>query len=91
MLAGHGILGPCLGHLDKIDKASLTLFETADNGFLRELWEIFVLDDEIMKIVSEVIGTGSPTVAVEHAKETDLGPLNIQVLLAFGLQDVEDD
>ena len=87
-MARHSILGPRLRDLNQVDEASLTLFETANNGFLRELREIFILHDKVMKIVSEVVGAGSSTVAVEHAKEANLGPLNVQVLLALGLQDV---
>lgn len=91
LLTWHSVLGPSLSHLNQIDKASLTLFETADDSFVRELREVLILNDKVMKIVPQVVCTGSPTVAVENAEETDLRPFHIHVLLALGLEDVQDD
>lgn len=80
-----------MGHLNQVDKASLTFFETADDCFIRELREVLILNHEVMKIVPQVVCTGSSTVAVENAEETYLRPLNVHMLLAFGLEDVQDD
>lgn len=91
ILARHGILGPCLRHFNQIDKAALALYETSDDGFLRELGEVFVLHDEVVEVVTQVVGTGSSSVAIKDTEEADLRPLNVKVLLALGLEDVEDD
>ena len=56
-----------------------------------ELREVFVLHDEIVQVVSQVIGTGGASMAVENAEKADLGPLDVEVLLALWLEDVEDD
>ena len=82
---------PRLGDFNEIDEASLAFFETSDDGLLRELRVIVILHDEVVKIVAKVVSTGSPTVPIEDAEEADLGPLNLQVLLALWLQDVQDD
>jgi len=44
-----------------------------------------------VKVVTEVVRTGCATVAVEYTEEADLRPLDVEVLLALRLQDVEDD
>ena len=56
-----------------------------------ELREVLVLHDKVMKVVAKIVSTGSAAVAVKHAEETYLGPLDGQVLLAFGFEDVEDN
>ena len=91
MLAWHSVLGPSLSHLNQIDKASLTLFETADDSFVGELREVFILNHKVMKIVPQVVCTGSSTMAVENAEETDLRPFHVHVLFALGLEDIQDD
>ena len=82
---------PRLGDFNEIDEAALAFFETSDDGLLRELGEVVILHDEVVKIVAKVVSTGSPTVPIEDAEEADLRPLNLQVLLALWLQDVQDD
>ena len=58
---------------------------------MRELREVLVLHDEVMKVVAKIVGAGCASVAVEYAEETYLGPLNGQVLFALWLKNVEDD
>jgi len=91
LLARHCVLSARLSHLDQVDKAALTLFKSTDNGLVGELREVFVLHDEIVQVVSQVIGTGGASMAVENAEKADLGPLDVEVLLALWLEDVEDD
>ena len=87
----HRVLGPRLSHLHEVDEAALALLESTDDGLLRELGKVIVLDDEVVEVVAEVVGTGRAAVAVENAEEANLGPLDVEVLLAFGLEDIEDD
>ena len=44
-----------------------------------------------MQVVPQVVGTGRPTVTIEDTEEADLGPLDLKVLLALGLQYVQYD
>ena len=48
LLAGHGVLSTRLSNLDKVDEAPFTLFETTDDGLVRELGEVLVLHDEVV-------------------------------------------
>lgn len=91
MLARHSILGTSLSDLNKVNKAPLAFIETALDGFLGKLRKFFVLHDKIVQVVSQVVCTCCPTMAIKDAKETDLGPIHTQILLAFWLEDVEDD
>lgn len=58
---------------------------------MRELREVLVLNNEVMKIVAKIVSAGSASMAVKNAKEANLGPLHGQVLLAFRFEDVEDN
>ena len=91
LLARHGVLGSLLGHLDEADEAALALFEASNDRLLRELGEVLILHDEIVQVVSEVVSAGSSAVTIKHSEEADLRPLDVRVLLALGLQDVQDD
>ena len=44
-----------------------------------------------MQVVSEVVSAGSSPVTIKHSEEANLRPLDVQVLLALGFQDVQDD
>ena len=66
-----------MGDLDQVDETSLTLFESSNDSFLRELWEVVILDDKVVQIVSEVVGTSGTSVTVKDAEEADLGPLDV--------------
>ncbi len=57
---------------------------------MRELREVFILDDKVMKVVSEVVCTCSTSMAIEDTKEAYLGPLRCYVGFALGLENVED-
>ena len=84
-------MSPCLGDLNEIYEATLAFFETSDDGFLGKLRKIFILHDEIVKIVAKVVRTGGASMPIEDTKEAYLRPFYLQVLLALGLQDVQDD
>jgi len=49
------------------------------------LGELLILNNEIMKVVSQVIGTGRASMAIKNTKEAYLRPLNIKVLLVLWL------
>ena len=85
------MLSSGLSDFNEIDETALALFETCDDSFIGELWEVLVLDHEVVEIVSEVVGTGSATVSIEDSKEAYLRPLNVQMSFAFRFQDVQDD
>ena len=44
-----------------------------------------------MEVVSQIVSACSSAVTIKDAKEADLRPLNVEVLLALGLENVEDD
>jgi hypothetical protein len=45
------------------------------------LWEVLILDDELMEVVSEEVSADSSTMAVIDAKERALWPLLALVIL----------
>ena len=87
----HGVLGSCLSNFNEVKEAALTLFETSHDRFIWKLWEVLVLHDEVMKIIAQVVRTGSSTMAIEDSEETDLRPFNVQVCFTLWLEDVEND
>ena len=91
LLARHGLLGARLCHLDEVDEAALALFEATDDGFVWELREVLVLDDKVVKIVTQVVCTGCTAVSIEDTKEAYLWPFCSDVCLALRLEDVQDD
>jgi len=56
---------------------------------VRELGEIFILYNEVVQIVTQVVGTGGSTMAIEHSKKAYLRPFDRQVLLRFGFEDIK--
>jgi len=66
-----------LSDLHQVNEAALALLETAYDCFLRILGEIFVLNDKIVKVVTEVVRTSCTTVAVKNTEEANLRPLNV--------------
>ena len=90
-MAGHGVLSACLSDLDQVYETALALFEASHYGLVWELREVLILHNEVMKIVAKVVSAGCASMAVKHAEETYLGPLDGEVLLAFRFQDVEDN
>ena len=91
LLARHGILSSSLSHLNQVDKAALAVFESTNYGFLGEFGEIFVLNNEVVQVVAQVVGTGRTAVAIKDTEEADLGPLDVKVLLALWLENVQND
>ena len=91
MLPWHCILSSRLRYFDQIYETSLALFKPVNNGLLWELREVFVLDDKIVEIISKIVSTGSSSMPIEDSKKADLRPLNVEVLLALGLQNVENN
>ena len=91
MLAWHSVLRSYLSSFDQVHKVSLTLLKSTSDGFLWELREILILNDKIVQVVSQVVSACCTTMAIKDAKEADLGPLNIQILFALRLQNVENN
>ena len=63
------MLGPCLSHLNKVEEAPFALFESGYDSLFRELWEVFILNYKVMKIVSEVVSASSTSVSVKTPKK----------------------
>lgn len=74
--------------LNQSQEVSLALSETFFDGLDRVLRKLVVLNHEVMEVVTQVVCTGGPTMAVEHPEEANLGPLHIDVCLVFRLKDV---
>lgn len=49
---------------------------------------MIVLNNEVVKIITEIVGAGRAAVSVKDAKETDLRPFDVDVRLAFWLKNV---
>lgn len=71
-------------------KVAFALFEALNQGFSRIPWEVLTLYHIVVKIVSEILGTNVPTVAIEHSEKANLRPVPVPVLV-LGLQDIQYD
>jgi hypothetical protein len=49
---------------------------------------MLILHYKVVQVVSQIVGACRSSVAIEHAKETDLRPLYVDVRLAFRFEDV---
>ena len=56
-----------------------------------ELREVLVLDDKVVKIVTQVVCAGCTSVSIEDTKEAYLWPFCSDVSLALGLEDVQNN
>lgn len=90
-LACHQMLRSGLRLLYETQKVALALPKAFSDGLHRILWKLLILDDEVVQVVPEIVSTGRASVAIKDAKETDLRPFNVEMLLILGLEDVEDD
>lgn len=91
MLPGHGVLGTHLSHLNQVKEATLTFHEPSFDSLVRVLRETFVLYDEVVQVVTEVVRARCSAMTVEDTEEADLGPIHCQVLFAFRLEDIENN
>jgi len=69
------MLCPALGYFDQITKAPFALLEACHYCLLWELWEVLVLNDEVVQVVTKVIGTCSTTMTIKDTEKAYLGPL----------------
>ena len=90
-LSWHSVLSPSLSYFNQVKKTALAFFETSHDCLLRKLWKVVILHDEIVKIVTKVVCACGSAMAIKDAKEADLWPFDLQILLAFRLQNVQDD
>lgn len=91
ILTTHHVLSSSLSLLHQIQEVLLAISEAlldCLDGILREL---LVLDHKVVEVVSEVVCTSRSSVAIEDAEEANLGPLDIEMRLVFGFEDIEDD
>lgn len=51
---------------------------------------MLVLDNEVVKVVSQVVRACRPAMTIEDPEETDLRPLNGYVTFLLGFEDVQD-
>jgi len=91
LLTWHGVLGSCLRNFNKVEEAALAFSETSQNRFIRVLREVLILHDEVMKIVAQVVSTGSPTMTIEDSEEADLRPFDVQMCFTLWLKNVKND
>lgn len=85
------MLSAGLSLFNKAEEVSLTLSEPFLDGFNRILRKLLVLYHKVMKIISEVIGAGRPTMAIENTEEADLRPVNVKRGLVLWLQYIQYD
>ena len=78
-------------HFDEVAETLLALLKACDDGFLRKLWEVLVLDHKIVKVVTQVISASRASVTVKNAEETDLGPFNIQICFTLWLKNIQNN
>lgn len=79
------MLRSLLSNLDQIHEALFAFSEALHDGFLGELGEVLILDNKVVKVVSEIIGARCSTMAIKHTKEANLRPIDRQVSLALRL------
>ena len=91
LLVGHLLLGAVLCRLHQVKKVSLALFEPRYDGLLRELGEVLILHYKVVQVVSQVVSTRCPSMPIKDSKEADLRPLDREMLLRLGLEDVQYD
>lgn len=91
VLSGHQVLGPGLSLLDEREEVAFAFSEALLDSLDRILWELLILNDEVVEVISQIVGTSGTTMSVEYSKEADLWPVDVKVGLVLGLQNVEDD
>ena len=77
--------------LCEFQKELLSLLEAILDRLYRLLGKELVLDDELVQIVTQEIGTNVAPMAVIDAEKGAFWPLGTAILLRFGFHDVEDD
>jgi hypothetical protein len=81
-----------LGLLNEADEVEFTFLKTSDDAFFGMHGEFFILNHEVVEIVSEIVGASGSSVSIKHPKKAHLGPLNTRrQLFLFGLQDVQNN
>lgn len=91
ILPGHEVLCPSLSLFDQSEEVALTLSEALLDSFNWILGELLVLNNKVVQVVSQIIGTRGTTVSIEDSEETNLRPVDVKIGLVFGLQNVQDD
>lgn len=82
---------PALGEcFDGVEEIVLRLLVAIDYCLPRILWELGILNNELVQVVTQKVCASVSAVAVEDAKEAALWPI-FDVLLRRRLHDVEDD
>jgi len=91
LLPGHRLLRTVLSGFDKRDETPFTFINTSIDCFFRILREVIVLNYKIVQVVAKVVGACCSTMAVKHSEEANLRPFNVEMGLALGLQNVQND
>lgn len=84
------VLLPLEVSLDHREEVVLALFKALDQCFPRVSGEMLALNDIIVQVVPQVLGAYMAPMTVEDAKETDLGPLSLPMLVLW-LKYVQDN
>lgn len=73
---------------DCIQEVILGLLVSIDDGLLRISRKLCILDDELMQVISQKVGTGISSMAIKHSEKAALWPIG-NVFLGRWLHDVE--
>ena len=87
-LSGHEVLGSCLSLFDQTQKVTFALSESLLNCFYWVLGKLLVLDNVIVQVVTQIVSAGWASMSIKNAEKANLRPLNIQILLVLGFQDI---
>ena len=80
-----------LSSLNQLDKVAFTFKNTGRYCLFWILREMFILYNEVMQIITEVVSTCRASMTVEHSEEANLRPFDIQMGLTLRFQYVEND
>lgn len=75
---------------NSVEEIVLCLLISIDYGLTRILWELDILDNELMQVVSQEVSAGVAAVPIEDSEEAALGPV-LDIFLGRRLHDVQDD
>ena len=72
-----------LGLLYEAQKVAFALSKSFSDSLDRILGKLLILYDEIVQVITKVVCAGRAAVAIENAKEADLRPFDVEMLLVL--------
>jgi hypothetical protein len=82
------VLSSSLRLLNQAKEIPLTFMKAFLDSLNWILWELFILYNKIVEIISQIIGTSWSSVSIKHSEKADLRPFNFNVCFVFWLQNV---